>query len=56
MRVLRVCVLPQEEALDVEAAAVANLFAVLGEPLAGRAVAQAATRPYGCSVKYGSAD
>jgi len=30
--------------------------AALGDLKAGRAVAQAATRPYGCSVKYGSAD
>ncbi|MBL8557058.1 MAG: redoxin domain-containing protein [Phenylobacterium sp.] len=30
--------------------------AALADVKAGRAVAQAATRPYGCSVKYGSAD
>ena len=30
--------------------------AALGDVKAGRPVAQAATRPYGCSVKYGSAD
>lgn len=30
--------------------------AALTDVKAGRAVAQAATRPYGCSVKYGSAD
>jgi len=31
------------------------LTAALADVKAGRAVAQAATRPYGCSVKYGSA-
>lgn len=30
--------------------------AALADVKAGRAVAQAATRPYGCSVKYGAAD
>lgn len=30
--------------------------AALADVKAGRAVAQAATRPYGCSVKYGSAE
>lgn len=30
--------------------------AALADVKAGRAVAQAVTRPYGCSVKYGSAD
>jgi len=30
--------------------------AALADVKAGRAVAEAATRPYGCSVKYGSAD
>jgi hypothetical protein len=29
--------------------------AALADVKAGRPVAQAATRPYGCSVKYGSA-
>jgi peroxiredoxin len=32
------------------------VLAALADVKAGRAVAQAATRPYGCSVKYGAAD
>jgi len=32
------------------------VIAALGDVKAGRPVAQATTRPYGCSVKYGSAD
>jgi hypothetical protein len=32
------------------------VVAALADVKAGRPVAQAATRPYGCSVKYGSAD
>jgi len=32
------------------------VVAALADVKAGRAVAQAATKPYGCSVKYGSAD
>ena len=43
---------------DPESLKVARNFvtAALADIKAGRAVAQAATRPYGCSVKYGSAE
>ena len=43
---------------DPEGLKVARNFvtAALADIKAGRAVAQAATRPYGCSVKYGSAE
>jgi hypothetical protein len=32
------------------------VIAALADVKAGRPVAEAATRPYGCSVKYGSAE
>ena len=44
---------PSSNPADI-AAATNHVKVALGEALAGRAISQATTRPYGCSVKYSS--